>query len=148
MVSSLFSDKVVFRFGINPVREIECKYLGVLDGKIYIRTSNDKLERINCSDVITVINDDKKLIKFDCSDNTFTPRALTELDIKEIKRKVSIGGIFITIGALILVVSLESEVCTDCSVELMQRDTDDIKNIQRLGYLTIAFGGILMTNGI
>ena len=99
MVSSLFADKVVYQVERQTFlnKEIEGEYLDVLDGKTYIRMNNEKLKAINCSDVIVVIDDDGKPIQFDCSESTFIPKTLTELDVKEIK-KFYFGGILIAAG--------------------------------------------------
>ena len=111
MVSSLFADKVVYQVDFmggeagtfpkpllkNRLEEVEGEYLGVLDGKTYIRTNNEKLKAINCSNVTTIFDDNGKPIKFDCSEDTFIPKTLTELDVKEIKRGY-VGGILVAMG--------------------------------------------------
>ena len=158
MVSSLFADKVVYQVYKNRSevgnlselvqkfnKEVEGEYLGVLDGKTYIRTNNEKLKAINCSDVIVVIDNNEKPIQFDCSANTFTPKALTEIDIREIKKKVSIGGILIAIGGGLLLSNIDKDLEDFNSLE----DWDDsIKATARRGYGFIIIGGILVGFGI
>ena len=125
-------------------KEVEGKYLGVLDGKTYIRTNNEKLKAINCSDVIVVIDDEGKPIQFDCSESTFTPKTLTELDVKEIK-KFYFGGILIAVGGLILLSNLDKDFEDYDSIEDFE---DSRKTTARMGYGFIIVGGILVAIGI
>ena len=154
MVSSLFADKVVYQVEkktkesvLKFNEEVEGEYLGVLDGKTYIRTNNEKLKAINCSDVIVVIDDDEKPIQFDCSESTFIPKTLTELDVKEIK-KFYFGGILIAAGGLILYETIDRE-CDDCeTLDDDEHFTDIGIFIQKMGYGFIIVGGILVAMGI
>ena len=157
MVSSLFADKVVYKVYKNRSevgnlselvqkfnKEVEGEYLGVLDGKTYIRTNNEKLKAINCSDVIVVIDNDEKPIQFDCSENTFTPKILTELDVKEIK-KGYVGGFLIAVGGVFLLNNIEKDLEDYDSFEDFE---DSIKASARMGYGFIIIGGILVGFGI
>ena len=149
MVSSLFADKVVYQVdrktkeGVRKInKEVEGEYLGVLDGKTYIRTNNEKLKEINCSDVIVVIDNNEKPIQFDCSENTFTPKTLNELDVKGIK-KVYGGGVLITVGSIMLAVQTNNPPAYDNANEV-----DTAKTFTITAYLLIAMGGILLTIGL
>ena len=151
MVSSLFADKVVYQVdrrtkeGVRKInKEVEGEYLGVLDGKTYIRTNNEKLKAINCSDVIVVIDNDEKPIQFDCSENTFTPKILTELDVKEIK-KGYVGGFLIAVGGVFLLNNIEKDLEDYDSFEDFE---DSRKASARMGYGFIIIGGILVGFGI
>ena len=154
MVSSLFADKVVYQVEkktkegvLKFAEEVEGEYLGVLDGKTYIRMNNEKLKAINCSDVVVVIDDDKKPIQFDCSESTFTPKTLTELDVKEIK-KFYFGGILIAVGGLILYDNIDRE-CDDCeTLDDIEKFLDSVNSTQKMGYGFIIVGGILVGFGI
>ena len=160
MVSSLFADKVVYqversgrKVGSLTERvqkfneQVEGEYLGVLDGKTYIRTNNEKLKEINCSDVIEVFDDDGKPIQFDCSEDTFIPKTLTELDVKKIKRGY-VGGVLIAVGGVLLYYNIDRE-CDDCeTLDDFEHFTDIGDFIQKMGYGFIIVGGILVALGI
>jgi len=153
MVSSLFADKVVYQVYKSRsevgnlselvqkfTKEVEGEYLGVLDGKTYIRTNNDKLKAINCSDVIVVIDNDEKPIQFDCSESTFTPRTLSELDVKEIKKVGYVGGVLIAVGGIMLAVQTNNPPPPANADEI-----DTAKTVTITAYLLIAMGGILLS---
>ena len=159
MVSSLFADKVVYQVESSRRelgafervqkfnKQVEGEYLGVLDGKTYIRTNNDKLKEINCADVIVVIDNDEKPIQFDCSEDTFIPKTLTELDVKKIK-KGYVGGALIAVGGAILLYNID-RTCDDCETQYdFNIFTGTTTIYLKIGYGLITIGGVLLTLGI
>ena len=74
------------------------EYVGILDAKAYLRTPDGNLKEFNCSDVIVIFDNERKPIEYDCSTNTFIPKALTEVDIKKIQKYPVVGGTLIAIG--------------------------------------------------
>ena len=57
-----------------------------------------------------------------------------------------VGSLFITAGALILAVSLDTEICEDgnCTTNKLIERTEEINSLRKLGYYSIAIGGLLL----
>ena len=135
------------------------EYVGILDAKAYLRTPDGNLKEFNCSDVIVIFDNERKPIEYDCSTNTFIPKALTEVDIKKIQKYPVVGGTLIAIGGALVFTTLGKE-CDDCeptdgslsdlleSIEKTKEFTDEILNTQKIGFGLIALGGILVALGI
>ena len=67
------------------------EYVGILDAKAYLRVPSGKLTEFNCDDVITIFDDDRKPIPWDCNESSFVPKVLTEVDIKKIQKYPIVG---------------------------------------------------------
>jgi hypothetical protein len=115
------------------------KYVGILDAKVYFRSPSGKLTEFNCDNVIGIFDDDMNPIAWDCNESSFVPKTLTELDIKNIQNKPIIGGTLIALGGA-LVFSTYVKECDDC--------TDANINTQKVSFLFIAVGGVLVALGI
>ena len=93
-----------------------------------------RIEKVTLSNG-TVIYDYVKSI------DTFTPKTLTEADVKNIAKKPIVGGIFIAIGGGILISQNETEY-------------EDIGNFEKfkttttIAYALITIGGVLIALGI
>jgi hypothetical protein len=87
-----------------------------------------------------VIDNDEKPIQFDCSESTFTPRTLSELDVKEIKKVGYVGGVLIAVGGIMLAVQTNNPPPPANADEI-----DTAKTVTITAYLLIAMGGILLS---
>tara|TARA_B100000315_G_C14236916_1_gene433567 strand:+ start:110 stop:613 length:504 start_codon:yes stop_codon:yes gene_type:complete len=167
MLGSLFADTIVIKKETKDKdgavktynSETMGEYVGILDAKAYLRTPDGNLKEFNCSDVIVIFDNERKPIEYDCSTNTFIPKALTEVDIKKIQKYPVVGGTLIAIGGALVFTTLGKE-CDDCeptdgslsdlleSIEKTKEFTDEILNTQKIGFGLIALGGILVALGI
>ena len=136
------------------------EYVGILDAKAYLRTSDGNLKEFNCSDVIVIFDNERKPIEYDCSTNTFVPKTLNELDIKKIQKYPFVGGTLIGIGGALVFTTLGKECGDDCELkgtsqsalekwaENNEKFADGILDTQKIGFGLIALGGILVALGI
>ena len=91
------------------------EYVGILDAKVYLRDSKGKLNEYNCDDVISIFDDDRKPISWDCNESSFIPKTLNELDIKKIQKYPIVGGTLIGIGGALVFTTFGKE-CDDCEL--------------------------------
>ena len=136
------------------------EYVGILNAKAYLRTPDGNLKEFNCSDVIVIFDNERKPIEYDCSTNTFVPKALTEVDIKKIQKYPIVGGTLIGIGGVLVFTTLGKECGNDCELsgtsqsamekwlENTKEFEDEILDTQKIGFGLIALGGILVALGI
>ena len=124
------------------------EYVGILDAKAYLRVPSGKLTEFNCDDVISIFDDDKKPISWDCNESSFVPKTLNELDVKKLAKKPIIGGTLIAVGGLFLFNNLDKN-CDDCETAKQVDDfLDEFESTQKIGYIFIILGGIFVALGI
>ena len=124
------------------------EYVGILDAKAYLRTPDGNLKEFNCSDVIVIFDNERKPIEYDCSTNTFIPKALTEVDIKKIQKYPVVGGTLIAIGGGFLFSNIDKK-CNDCETsEDLEDFIEGVNSTAKIGYGFIILGGILVAVGI
>ena len=135
------------------------EYAGIYNNKVFVRTEKGEIFEIDCEDVIIIIKDDLSSVKWSCFEETYTPKTLTEADIKKLQKRPIIGGTLIAIGGALVFTTLGKE-CDDCeptdgslsdlleSIEKTKEFTDEILNTQKIGFGLIALGGILVAVGI
>ena len=124
------------------------EYVGILDAKAYLRTPDGNLKEFNCSDIIIIFDNERKPIEYDCSTNTFIPKALTEVDIKKIQKYPVVGGTWIAIGGGLLFSSIDKK-CNDCETsEDLEDFIEGVNSTAKIGYGFIILGGILVAFGI
>ena len=136
------------------------EYVGILDVKVYLRDSKGKLNEYNCDDVISIFDDDRKPISWDCNESSFIPKTLNELDIKKIQKYPIVGGTLIGIGGALVFTTLGKECGDDCELngtsqsamekwlENTKEFEDEKLNTQKIGFALITIGGILVAFGI
>jgi len=124
------------------------EYVGILDAKAYLRTPDGNLKEFNCSDVIVIFDNERKPIEYDCSTNTFIPKALTEVDIKKIQKYPVVGGTLIAIGGGFLFSNIDKK-CNDCETsEDLEDFIEGVNSTAKIGYGFIILGGVLVAFGI
>ena len=148
MVGSLFGDTIVVKNERKDSKTGEVKtfnsetmgeYVGIMDAKAYLRTPNGKLKEFNCVNIISIFDDDRKPISWDCNENSFVPNSLNELDVKKIAKKPIVGGTLIAIGGLILISQNETDL-EDINVK-------QYKNTTTFALALITIGGVLIALG-
>ena len=155
MVASLFGDTLVYKVESMRDRkpytrnvEVDGNFEGIMHRIAYMRKSNGKLEEINCVDIISIFDDNRKPISWDCNENSFVPNTLNELDVKKLAKKPIIGGTLIAVGGLFLFNNLDKN-CDDCETAKQVDDfLDEVKSTQKIGYIFIILGGIFVALGI
>ena len=87
IVGCVFGDEIIFhnvylQYGQEQVEEriIEGEYLGTLDSKVYIREKFGKPIGYNCVQVISILNNNREPIEYDCSLNNYIPESIFEID--------------------------------------------------------------------
>ena len=156
MVGSLFGDTIVVKNERKNDKTGKVKtynsetmgeYVGILNAIAYLRVAGE-LKEFNCVDVISIFDDDRKPISWDCNENSFVPNSLNELDVKKIAKKPIVGGTLIAVGGLFLFNNLDKN-CDDCETAKQVDDfLDEVKSTQKIGYIFIALGGIFVALGI
>ena len=156
IVGCVFADTIVVKqekkdkdgFTITYNSERTGKFEGILKTKVYLRDSKGKLNEYNCSDIIVIFDNERKPIEYDCSTNTFIPKALTEVDIKKIQKYPVVGGTWIAIGGGLLFSSIDKK-CNDCETsEDLEDFIEGVNSTAKIGYGFIILGGILVAFGI
>ena len=162
MVGSLFGDKLIYEKEKTAKRndpsgrkvyekvetEVAGKYLGILNSTVYFRVNNGKLKEFNCGDVISILDNNRKPKKYDCSESTYIPRPLTELDIKEFQQKPIVGGSLIALGSLLLYTNADRE-CDDCETyDDVDEFYESVNSRQKLGFLILILGGVFTALGV
>ena len=111
---------------------------------------------IECPKVVSITDSEGNEIEFECDDDS---KEIYEEEIKvesskdvqsiiQNTQKPLLGGIFIGIGSLILLSNVEPE-CDDCSTpDKVSAHMDEVYGLQRIGYVCLAVGGILLGLGI
>jgi len=159
IVGCVFADEILFhnvylQYGQEQVEEriIEGEYLGTLDSKVYIRGKFGKPKGYNCVQVISILNNNREPIEYDCSLNTYTPKTITEVDTKK-NPIIFLGGVCITIGGYLLHTQPDDPYCISNEYECQSledyKEYADKKQLQwRAGIILISLGGILVALGI
>ena len=149
IVGNLFADTIVYKIGDieRTLNNIEFTKAG--DGKIFFIVHGQEVSR-ECNQVIEVTDANGDPIDYDCN-KLIIEESLIELtkDIenktteKEVRsiinasKKFSLGGIFITIGAALLMTNVDIEKSTD-------HDLNSWNDRQRIGYGLILLGGMIL----
>ena len=136
------------------------EYLGIYNNKVFVRTEKGEMYEIDCEDVIIIIKDDLSSVEWSCSEETYTPKTLTEADIKKLQKRPIVGGTLIGIGGALVFTTLGKECGDDCELsgtsqsamekwlENTKKFEDEILDTQKIGFGLIALGGILLAFGI
>ena len=136
------------------------EYAGIYNNKVFVRTEKGGIFEIDCEDVIIIIKDDLSSVKWSCFEETYTPKTLTEADIKKLQKRPIIGGTLICIGGILVYATLGKECGDDCELsgtsqsamekwlENTKEFEDEILDTQKIGFGLIALGGILVAFGI
>jgi len=158
IIGCVFADEIIFRnvylqYGKEQVDEriFKGEYLGTLDSKVYIREKNGKPKGHNCIQVISILDNNRKPIEFDCSLNTYTPESITEIDDNIFTNKPVIGGSLIAIGGILLHTYPDDPLCISNECESLNdyKEYTDKKQLQwRSGIILISIGSILVALGI
>ena len=147
MVGNLCADTVKYKlesnWGVSTLTK-EGEYLGTYNSEVFIRLPNQKLWAMNCDWVSEISTTGNEPISWNCSENTFESKVLTESDIIGINKKPYIGITLFTIGGILLHIGPDQE-CSDCTnIESL----DQKKVFARAGVICISLGGILIALGI
>ena len=95
-----------------------------------------------------MVDNDNKPIQFNCSENTYTPKALTEADVKKLQKTPVLGGTLIAIGGIYLY-NKPFMKCDDCTTDKQWDDfEDDVLRQHSIGYGLIILGGFFVAMGI
>jgi len=156
IVGCVFADTMVIETRTAGEKEVKVgtyeimgEYVGILDGKAYLRVRSGKLTEFNCDDVIRIFDDDRKPISWDCNESSFVPKALTELDIEQTSIFTYLGAFCIAYGGYLLHTYPDDPFCSDCEDNDDFNDHIDSKKFQwRAGIIFISLGGILVAFGI
>jgi len=129
--------------------EINGEYLGIYNKKVFVRMANGKVNEMDCDKVKIIIKDDLSSVEWSCSEETYTPKTLTEADIKRLQKTPVIGGTLIAIGGGLLFSNIDKE-CDDCIIgeSPYEEYLKDLESTQKIGYGFIILGGILLALGI
>ena len=141
IVGCVFGDTIKYNSmdidGSYYTKSITGEYAGIYNHKVFVRTEKGGIFEIDCEDVIIIIKDDLSSVEWSCSEETYTPKTLTEADIKKLQKRPIVGGICLAIGGGLLIKNLDSEA-----------DYEIWKDNQKIAYGFIILGGILVALGI
>ena len=153
IVGCVFGDTIKYEsIDINGnfyTTSITGEYAGIYNNKVFVRTEKGEIFEIDCEDVIIIIKDDLSSVEWDCSEETYTPKTLTEADIKKLQKRPIVGGTLIAIGGGFLFSNIDKE-CDDCinGESKYEEYIKDLESTQKIGYGFIILGGILVALGI
>ena len=145
IVGCVFGDTIKYNSmdidGSYYTKSITGEYAGIYNHKVFVRTEKGGIFEIDCEDVIIIIKDDLSSVEWNCSEETYTPKTLTEADIKKLQKQPALGGILIAFGGAILISQNERDF-EDID------DFDEFKTTTTIAYALITIGGILVAIGI
>ena len=164
IVGSVFGDTIKYEAidfdGNVYTTSITGEYAGIYNNKVFVRTEKGEIFEIDCEDVIIIIKDDLSSVEWNCSEETYTPKTLTEADIKKLQKRPIVGGTLIAIGGALVFTTLGKECGDDCELSGTSQSAmekwaennkdfqDGILDTQKIGFGLIALGGILVALGI
>ena len=103
---------------------------------------------ISCDQILSISDDEGNPIEFDCYTDQTGPDqigpVISETDNSTVVTRF--GGILIMAGAGMLY-SNTSDDCSDCDLEELQSFTKDSQDKQKVAYMLIAVGGLLIALG-
>ena len=145
IVGWVFADTIKYKGidfdGNDDTKSITGEYAGIYNNKVFVRTEKSGIFEIDCEDVIIIIKDDLSSVEWSCSEETYTPKTLTEADIKKLQKQPALGGILIAFGGGILISQNEKDYEDIDSLE-------EFKTYNTIAYALITIGGILVAIGI
>tara|TARA_B100000315_G_C14094910_1_gene370966 strand:+ start:16 stop:507 length:492 start_codon:yes stop_codon:yes gene_type:complete len=154
MVGSLFGDTIRYKEGLLLAKtKVNVEFLGVSDKKVYFIDVNNNIDFVVCKTVKEIINSDGNEIIFDCKIKTYNIRTREKSDrtykdgIEYLGLSHKIGGLCIALGGTMLITNLDDE-CIDCStIEAIEDFTKGIQAQQKIAYLFIIMGGLIIAIG-
>jgi len=160
IVGCVYGDTIIYKIG-SKNRTIEnVEYIKAGNGKVYFKAHGGEVSR-DCSKVVTFTDNVGNPIDYDCSvviieeslidlekkiEDTISEDDV-ELIIKKTKKPVA-GGLLIAIGSGILFTNLDKECETCDTLNEVEAFYDNIEEQQKIGYVFIGLGGILVALGI
>ena len=154
MVGSLFGDTIRYKESLLLEKIItNVEFLGVSDKKVYYKDANNNIDLVACKLVKEIVDSDGNEIIFDCKRKTYNVRTGKKSDMtykdgfEYAGLSHKIGGLCIALGGAMLITNLDDE-CTGCSTpDDIEDFTNSIKAKQKIGYLFIIMGGLIIAIG-
>ena len=161
--SHLFSDTIKYRkkdilrtYIDKVVTDVE--YLGISQEGVHyqypVKYFGNVSKVIDCYDVYDILDDNKNSISYSCSEYTYDPfnsekvTSNQKIDKEQLQYRGRVGGLFIALGAGMLIIENNNHKCNECSIQELDNWMEDNKKTQNIAYGFIMIGGLLVTIGL